>query len=245
MPISENQSDVTVRDDSRSLEDGWIQILLVDEINVSLLPTSTTTIIMPITYPTFSGRQGMAIVRFFLIFPCWPSTERGCWYRSKKLALVGGTSLLSYQMTRGIDGRVKEKESQRGFAAAQHSEFWRIGTLGTTAKFLLQKNWLKVMNSFIWRLRPALHQGLQKMPMLKAARCLRRNGCDRECELQSFIYKTILHVRLWTTCCTHYHIQPWKGAILDSKNDLAHHVTWRVNMISDLAYKVRVMVLQC
>ncbi|KIJ92776.1 hypothetical protein K443DRAFT_685066 [Laccaria amethystina LaAM-08-1] len=54
---------------------------------------------MPITYPTFSGRQGMAI-----------------------LALVGGTSLLSYQMTRGIDGRVKEKESQRGFAAAHRKE---------------------------------------------------------------------------------------------------------------------------
>ena len=51
----------------------WLQQYLylghVDEINVSLLPTGTTTIIMPITYPTFSGRQGMAIVRFFLDLP--------------------------------------------------------------------------------------------------------------------------------------------------------------------------------
>ena len=57
--------------------------------------------------------------------------------------------------------------------------------LGTTVKFLIQKNWLNFMNPFIWRLRPALHQDLQKMPMLKVVRCLRQNGCDRRCDILS------------------------------------------------------------
>ena len=107
-------------------------------------------------------------------------------------------------MTRGIDGRVKEKESQRGFAAAHRSEFWPIGMLGTTVKFLIQKNWLNFMNPFIWRLLPALHQGLQKMPMLKVVRCLRQNGCDRRCDILSI--KPLYMHALDPACCTFYYI---------------------------------------